>query len=254
MVEATRAEVLIAAHTQAYATAGGLARRTRLAAELVALGQEHELVVSERLGLLWQLYAAEQRGDLTGAEHALSNLDSQVRRLPHPASAARVRWHRAMLLDLADAPDEEVTKAYQAGAQALEDAGVQRADLLLMTVRWCRAYRTGRAAELLPDYANRYPAWPASPQLFALTLALAGDLDRAREILPAALPAFPDATYELDIALVGLTAIRTDDEHIAEMAYQALLPSADEILGPGACVFVPARQVLAELTAYLDAR
>ncbi len=133
-----------------------------------------------------------------------------------------------MLLDLADAPDEDVTEAYQAGAQALDDAGVQRADLL-------------------PEYADRYPAWPASPQLFALTLALAGDLDRAREILPTALPAFPDATYELDIALVGLTAIHPDDKHIAEMAYQALLPSADEILGPGACVFVPVRQVLAEL-------
>lgn len=249
----TRAEVLIAAHTQAYATPGGLARRTRLAAELVALAQAHGLVVSERLGLLWQLYAAEQRGDLIEAECALSTLDSQLRRFPHPASVARVRWHRAMLLDLADAPDDDVTKAYQAGAQALEDAGVQRADLLLMTVRWCRAYRAGKAAGLLPEYAARYPAWPASPQLFALTLALAGDLDRAREILRTALPAFPDATYELDIALVGLTAIHTDDKDVAEMAYRALLPAADEILGPGACVFVPAGQVLTELAGYLGA-
>ncbi|ASF12209.1 hypothetical protein [Nocardia brasiliensis] len=157
-----------------------------------------------------------------------------------------------MLLELADAPDAEVSAAYQSGAQALERAGVQRADKLMVTIDWCRAYRAGRAAEFLPELLREYPAWPASAPRFALTLALAGEHDRARHLLPTApLPPL-DATYELDIALLGLAAMHVGARDIAADAYRTLLPVAAEIIGPGACVFLPAQQVLDELAAFLD--
>lgn len=248
----TRAEVLVAAHTQTFWVPGKLDERARVAAELVELAGTHHLVASERLGLLWQIYTAERRGDLAEIATAITELDRHSRRYDHPPSAARVLWHRAMLLELADAHDTEVAAAYRVGAQALENAGVQRADKLLVTVDWCRAYRAGRAAEFLPELLREYPNWPASAPRFALTLALAGEHDRARHLLHTAPPPPQDASYELDIALNGLAAVLVDEYDIAADAYRTLLPIADEIIGPGACVLLPARRVLDELAVALD--
>lgn len=248
----TRAEVLIAAHTQTFWVPGKLDERARVAAELVELAGTHHLVASERLGLLWQIYTAERRGDLAETATAITELDRHSRRYDHPPSAARVLWHRAMLLELADAPDAEVAAAYRAGAQALENAGVQRADKLLVTVDWCRAYRAGRAAEFLPELLRDYPNWPASAPRFALTLALAGEHERAKHLLHTAPPPPQDASYELDIALIGLAAAIVGEYDIVADAYRTLLPIAEEIIGPGACVLLPARRVLDELTAALD--
>ncbi|WP_067572538.1 AfsR/SARP family transcriptional regulator [Nocardia acidivorans] len=248
----TRAEVLIAAHTQTFWVPGKLDERARVAAELVELAGAHHLVASERLGLLWQIYTAERRGDLAETGAAIAELDRHSRRYDHPPSAARVLWHRAMLLELADASDTEVAAAYRVGARALEDAGVQRADKLLVTVDWCRAYRAGRAAEFLPELMRDYPNWPASAPRFALTLALAGERDRARHLLRTAPPPPQDASYELDIALIGLAAVLVDEFDIAADAYRTLLPIAGEIIGPGACVLLPARRVLDELAVALD--
>ncbi|MFI6998193.1 BTAD domain-containing putative transcriptional regulator [Nocardia sp. NPDC050175] len=248
----TRVEVLIAAHTQAFCVPGKLDERAAVAAELVELAREHHLVASERLGLLWQIYTAERGGDLAEVESTIAELARHSGRYDHPPSAARVLWHRAMLLELAGAPETEVSAAYRTGAVSLEKAGVQRADKLMVTIDWCRAYRAGRAAEFLPELVRDYPTWPASAPRFALTLALAGEHDRARHLLRTAPPPPLDATYELDVALNGLAAVHVGERDVAADAYRTLLPVAREIIGPGACVFLPAQQVLDELAAFLD--
>ncbi|ASF12210.1 hypothetical protein NBRGN_004_00840 [Nocardia brasiliensis NBRC 14402] len=69
-----RVEVQIAAHTQAFCVPGKLGERAAVAAELVELARTHHLVASERLGLLWQIYTTERRGDLTAVAAAIDEL------------------------------------------------------------------------------------------------------------------------------------------------------------------------------------
>ncbi|RJQ73776.1 hypothetical protein D5S17_24455 [Pseudonocardiaceae bacterium YIM PH 21723] len=244
----THAIVLQAAHTQAYPVPGRLADRIALAQQLLHLARENQLWVSERLALLWLLYAAEQQGDLPAAEGMLTELELQVRRVPHPATAARVQWHRAVLLDMANAPEAGVLAAYGSAARAMEDAGVQRAVDILRLVRWCRAYRAGTVAELLPELEQRRPVTTGQ---FALTLAIAGEHDRAREALRQVTWPTAHGLYELHVAFLGLAAARTGLRGLAASAYRALLPADGELLGPGGAVFLPVRSVLDELRCYV---
>nr|WP_198151283.1 BTAD domain-containing putative transcriptional regulator [Kibdelosporangium sp. MJ126-NF4] len=247
----TRARILIAEHTQAFAVPGGLAQRERVAADLLALATTHRMSMYAQIAQVWQVYAAEQHGDHADVTAAIDDLERHMTYYPHPDCAARLQWHRALLLDLTEAPDDDVTRAYRHAAVAMAVARRQDVDQLLLTVRWCRAYRAGRAAEMVPELARIHPAWPATAPVYGLTLALAGRLDEARDRMRTGFPPIPDAHYERDMAMLGLTAVRLGDREIADAAHQALLSADGQILGPPACVFLPVRAVLDELAAFL---
>jgi hypothetical protein len=208
-----------------------LEQRVALARELLDLAARLGDRELKAMALHWHIYHLLESGNVDDARAESRGLAVLAQELRQPTyEHFAVRWETlwAMLADRAEETQALIMRAYEIGRRAqapeidIEAAGRQ------LSVAW-RHDALGQFAELLETQARENPQLGTNRPVLALSLAQAGQLDAAREVLAgtdiAAIPR--DMLWMASMCLLAQTCALVGDAERARALYDLLLEHRD---------------------------
>ncbi|XRQ03453.1 BTAD domain-containing putative transcriptional regulator [Actinomadura welshii] len=250
------AAALNGAYISSYRSADGLARRGRLAGELLELSTRHDLGTYLVLAHLQLQQTAITSLDPPAARRHLEEGRRLADQYGLPLLAQIGAWE-AGLLRAFTAPFDEAERAYEGIGAAVDRAKIWSSELgMAFLGPFCLRLAQGRAGEMLDGTAWLHRRWKhvaATADLHALALVAAGRTAEAERVVAGAGPVRRDYFFDLTMPLRALRAIALGDRDLAEEAYAALLPYDAHFTGGATAVatFGPVAHVLGDLAAFL---
>ncbi|ODU00722.1 MAG: hypothetical protein ABS81_22850 [Pseudonocardia sp. SCN 72-86] len=207
---------------------------------------------AQGLHLLFMDAASEQ--DLDAAQR---HVDAAVAAAPGGQLGFTLGWSaifaalRALVVGEFDASEAAYTEI---GAR-LEAGGVTNAGLIALLGGLAVAHARGQVGEqLLGFFAMVHERAPVeAAESYALALAMAGDLDRAREVWRPDVPQRRTYYWQLGMAMRSETAVALGDREVAAECYEALRPWAGTLAGlsSGTVTLGPVDETLGRLARLL---
>lgn len=235
----------------------GVLERLDLALELLQVAQRHGMGETAAVARRWRVVALLEAGRMNEARAEAAHHAELARtlRLPYELMYTAVFAAMRALAEgrLDDAERESVHVAafgeLRGGADAIQFVGVHRVTIALLRGEF------GELADVIGEFADRYPALSAWRAGHAYALAEAGRVDEARALLDRVWP--PEHTLARDavwlpaVALLGLTAARLRDTERAAHLYRLLAPYARRpiVLGAGGAIWASTDLYLGLLAA-----
>ncbi|TDC92727.1 BTAD domain-containing putative transcriptional regulator [Actinomadura sp. 7K507] len=250
------AVALNGAYINSYRSADGLARRHRIAAELLDLATRHDLGTYLVLAHLQMQQAALAGLDTATAQRHLEEGRRLADQYGLPLLAAIGGWY-AGLTHAFSATFEEAERTYDRLSDAIGRTRIWSSELVVGFLGvFCLRIVQGRTAEMLEGSAWLHRQWShvaATADLHALALVAAGRTAEAERVIAGAGPVRLDYFFDLTMAVRALRAMALGDRDLAEEAYTALAPYAGQFTGGATAVATlgPVAQVLGDLAVFL---
>ncbi|TDB96530.1 AfsR/SARP family transcriptional regulator [Actinomadura sp. 7K534] len=250
------AVALNGAYVNSYRTADGLARRYRLASELLDLATRHDLGTYLVLAHLQLQQAAISALDPPTAQRHLEEGRRLADQYGLPLLAEIGGWY-AGLTHAFTATFEEAERTYERLSDAIGRTRIWASEQAVGVLGvFCLRLVQGRAAEMLDGSAWLHRQWAhvgATADLHALALIAAGRTAEAERIVAGAGPVRLDYFFDLTMPMRSLRAIALGDRGLAEECYAALLPFAEQFTGGATAIGTlgPVSQILGDLAKFL---
>ena len=250
------AAALNGAYVNGYRTADGLARRERIATELLDLATEADLATYRVLAHLQLQQTAVAALDLPAARRHLEEGRRLAEEYGLPLLASIAGW-LARLTEAFAVPFDEAERAYDRVGREIGRRGIwlDERGMAIIGV-FCLRLVQGRAAEMVDGVAYLYRRWrhiEITADLYALALISAGRRAEAEQVVAGAGPVRLDYFFDITMSIRGLRAIALGDRDLAEKAYDALLPYEEHFTGGASAVATigPVAHVLGDLASFL---
>lgn len=231
-----------------------LVEREQIAAELLALGQDHGLIAVEAAGRQALIRCACGRGYFAMADEHAAECERLATTYDLPTAAALATWYHG-LRHTVNGQFADAERAYQHAAELSSQAGVANVEHGVFLGSLSLGVWTGTLAELVDLCHIAYTRWPAwGTEAYALTLAAAGRLDEAHAVASRRPPIPRDIQFKIIMALRGLVGLALNDHDRITESYHALRPLDDEVAGGdtgGCAVLFPVAQLLGDLAVRL---
>jgi hypothetical protein len=233
-----------------------LGERERIAAELLALGQDNGLIAVEATARQALVRCACGRGYFAAADEHAAELARLATTYDLPAAAATAAWYRGVHHTV-NGRYAEAELAYRHASELTGPAGLADVEQAFFPMTALSlALWTGKLADQVEACRAARTRSPAHwTDAYALTLAAAGRLDEALEVASARHPIPRDIRFKTLMALRGLTGLALNDFDRIIEAYNGLRPLEDEVAGGdtgGYAVLLPVAQLLGDLAVRLD--
>lgn len=203
--------------------AGLAGARAAIAAEIIALAEEHDLVSYAVLGHLIALQSACATADHTTGDAHAEAVTALAERYEVPLVAVFTDWYAAL--------KDPTEAAYRRAAARLDGAGMPGvADGLLPLALLSLRLRPGT----VPALRDIPPAGPYEPWLRPLRLL--PDREAAAAALAATPPSPADLMLEARACLTACAALALGDRDTARRAGEVLRPASGEHAGAGSAM------------------
>ncbi|HEY7594068.1 MAG TPA: AAA family ATPase [Actinophytocola sp.] len=232
-----------------------LAERERIGTELLALGQGHGLIGVEAAGRQALLRCASARGYFAQAGQHAAELERLATTYDLPAAATTAAWFRGVDHTV-NGRFAEAGRAFQHATELTSHNGfADTEDGYYPVWAFALALWTGKLADHVSDARLAFERWPKQGrEVYALTLAAAGQPEEAVEIAAVRDPIQRDVRFKILMTVRGMVGLALGDYERVVEAYNALGPLDNEVAGGdtgGYAVLLPVAQLLGDLAVRL---
>lgn len=231
-------------------------RRTRLAAEIGRIGDEHDLVAYRWCAEHIAATAAAAGNDPRGLRgHVERGLElARAYQMPEPLSVGGCA--QAMLAHVAGRLEDAERQYAEACAQMARHGSLHAEGIAALATFTIRAsqHRLAEYAPAVQELDARFG--PLAADTRAVALAAAGRLEAAGAVLDGAPPLRPDFYFSVFATLRAMAVVALGRREPAEELYAALLPVRGQLAGAASTSLAmrPVAHTLAELAGLLGRR